>query len=61
MFSAQNRENEFSSKYSAFEKSFHGLASAADSFGYTRIYENIFFFYNNKNRWSKLCSCLNVK
>lgn len=44
MFSAQNRENEFSSKYSAFEKSFHGLASAADSFGYTRIYENIFFF-----------------
>lgn len=43
MFSAQNRENEFSSKYSAFEKSFHGLASAADSFGYTRIYENIFF------------------
>lgn len=36
----------YSSKYSALEESFHGLASVY-TFGYTHIYENI-FFYNNK-------------
>lgn len=34
-----------SSKYSALEESFHGLASVAGSFGYTRIYENILYIF----------------